>query len=258
MIYLCFFSVTPEQGRDTSLYISAVDEAGNKARGGFYYHIRRKIFKEDTIPVTESFMDSKMPEFDTSEFGVPDPSGIKKFLAVNQKLRQKNDRQITAPGQNPEKKIYWEGAFERLPQSAPRAAFADHRTYMYNGEKVDQQYHMGLDLASLKFSPVPAANAGKVVLTEEIGIYRKTVVIDHGFGLFSVYAHLNQITTEIGKIVAKKEVIGTTGMTGLAVGDHLHFSMFVHDAFVNPIEWFDPLWIKNNITSKMEEAKALQ
>jgi hypothetical protein len=256
-IYLCFFSITPEQGRDTALHISAIDGAGNKGRGGFYYHIRRKIFKEDRIPVTDSFLDSKMPEFDTSEFGVTDPSGIKKFLAVNRNLRIKNDRQITAPGKNPERKIYWEGAFERLPQSAPRAAFADHRTYVYNGEEVDQQYHMGIDLASLKFSPVPAANAGKTVLTEDIGIYGKTVVLDHGFGLFSVYSHLNQITTAVGKIVTKNEVIGMTGMTGLAVGDHLHFSMFVHDTFVNPIEWWDPSWIKNNITSKIEEVKAL-
>jgi murein DD-endopeptidase MepM/ murein hydrolase activator NlpD len=112
---------------------------------------------------------------------------------------------------------------------------------------------MGVDLASLAHSPVPASNKGKVVLTESIGIYGKTVIIDHGFGLFSLYSHLSSISVNVGQIVLKGQNIGETGMTGLAGGDHLHFSMIVNKTFVNPIEWWDDIWIKNNISSKINE-----
>ncbi|MBU0994014.1 MAG: M23 family metallopeptidase [Proteobacteria bacterium] len=256
-IYLCFFSVAPDQDRNMSIYVSASDAADNKARAGFSYYIRKRNYKKDQIIVSDQFLNWKMPEFDTTEFGVPEESGIDKFLAVNEKLRKKNAQQITAPGAHPEKKMYWVGSFGRLPQSATRATFADYRSYTYKEKTVDHQFHMGIDLASIKGSEVPAANSGKVALTENIGIYGKTVVLDHGFGLFSVYSHLSQIDTSPGSLVAKDEILGRTGTTGLAVGDHLHFSMFVHDTFVNPIEWWDAEWIKNNITSKLEDVKNL-
>ena len=151
--------------------------------------------------------------------------------------------------------MHWKDRFLRLPKSAPRAGFADDRTYLYKGKVIDQQTHLGIDLASLKHSPVPAANHGVVVFADRLGIYGRTVLIDHGFGLFSMYAHLNQITANVGQKVSKGDILGKTGNTGLAGGDHLHFGMLVHDTFVNPIEWWDAAWIKNNITSKIEMVK---
>ena len=116
---------------------------------------------------------------------------------------------------------------------------------------------MGIDLASTANAPVKAANSGRVVLTELIGIFGNTVVIDHGFGLCSLYSHLNQISVNKGDMVKKGDDIGFTGVTGLAVGDHLHFSMIVHNVFVNPVEWWDDSWIKNNITSKIDFVKQM-
>jgi murein DD-endopeptidase MepM/ murein hydrolase activator NlpD len=60
---------------------------------------------------------------------------------------------------------------------------------------------------------------------------------------------------EVGKVVAKGDVVGTTGITGLAAGDHLHFGMYIHNVFVDPLQWWDASWIKNNITSKIREAQ---
>ncbi|MCP4215581.1 MAG: M23 family metallopeptidase, partial [bacterium] len=102
-------------------------------------------------------------------------------------------------------------------------------------------------------APVPAANKGKVVFSGIIGIFGKTVMIDHGFGLFSTYSHLSAFDVKPGQIVSKGEIIGKTGITGLAGGDHLHFGMMVHDTFVNPVEWWDAGWIKNNITDKIKK-----
>jgi murein DD-endopeptidase MepM/ murein hydrolase activator NlpD len=149
----------------------------------------------------------------------------------------------------------WEGDFIRLPNAARRAAFADHRDYVYEGEVVDQQIHLGVDLASLEKSPIPAANTGKVLFADYIGIYGNTVVLDHGFGLMSLYSHLSGIDVKSGQIVNKGEVIGRTGKTGLAGGDHLHFGMMIHDTMINPIEWWDDHWIKDNVTDKLDDAK---
>ncbi|MGD8241681.1 MAG: M23 family metallopeptidase, partial [Desulfobacterales bacterium] len=148
--------------------------------------------------------------------------------------------------------IAWEGVFMRLPQAANRAQFADHRDYKFRGKIIDRQVHLGADLASLQQSPVPAANGGTVVFAGDVGIYGNTVVIEHGFGLFSLYSHLSSIQANTGDRVAKGDIIGRTGITGLAAGDHLHFGMMVHDTLVNPIEWWDAHWIKDNITTKMK------
>ena len=146
-----------------------------------------------------------------------------------------------------------EGIFLRLANSKRMAGFADHRTYLYQGKKIDEQTHLGIDLAAYSRDKVTAANHGKVVFTDSLGIYGQTVIIDHGFGLFSMYSHLSRIDVQPDQIVAKNEPIGLTGNTGMAGGDHLHFGMLVHDTFVNPVEWWDASWIKNNITSKIKD-----
>jgi murein DD-endopeptidase MepM/ murein hydrolase activator NlpD len=81
------------------------------------------------------------------------------------------------------------------------------------------------------------------------------VVIDHGMGLFSMYSHLSQMSVAAGQMVNKGETIGRTGVTGLAGGDHLHYGMLVHQTWVNPIEWWDAQWIRNNIYSKIDAVK---
>jgi murein DD-endopeptidase MepM/ murein hydrolase activator NlpD len=115
------------------------------------------------------------------------------------------------------------GAFGRLPNSAQQAGFADHRLYRYNGEIIDEATHLGIDLASVQQAPVPAANAGRILKVDYIGIYGNTVIIDHGFGLFSLYSHLSKTLVDPGDMVAKGDIIGHTGTSGWAGGDHLHF-----------------------------------
>lgn len=131
------------------------------------------------------------------------------------------------------------------------STFADHRTYVFEGGDVDQQDHLGFDLASVSGAPVPAANRGVVVMAHYFGIYGNTVVLDHGFGLMSLYAHLSSIAVAEGREVQKGEIIGHTGHTGLAGGDHLHFTLLIHGLPVTPLEWWDPAWVRNRITAKL-------
>jgi murein DD-endopeptidase MepM/ murein hydrolase activator NlpD len=178
---------------------------------------------------------------------------IEQFLAVNDILRKANYKIIYDACGETDTEIHWVGPFARLPNSARRAGFADHREYLYDGKVVGESTHLGIDLASTAHAPVPAANSGRVALAEYVGIYGNTVVLDHGFGLFSMYGHLSRINVEPDQVVSKNDIIGNTGATGLAVGDHLHFSIMVAGIFVNPVEWWDPNWIRNNITVKLED-----
>ena len=257
LVYVTFIALGYQQGRDTDMRVRAVDQAGNRAESGFYYHIRRKVFRKDKINISDGFLNRKIPEFSSQLSPGVSKSPVDKFLEINRDLRRANFQKIAAECQKPEQKMHWQGSFLRLPKSASRARFADHRTYFYKGNEIDRQVHLGIDLASVANSPVPAGNAGVVALAQSLGIYGKTVILDHGYGLFSMYSHLSQIAVKAGDRVARGDKLGRTGSTGMAGGDHLHFSMLINDTFVNPVEWWDMKWIENNVTSKIEWAQSI-
>ena len=248
-ICLAFFAVAQDQPADTSLLVSVTDQAGNVTRAGFYHLIKNKSFAKDRITISDTFLNAKMPEFDVPG-DVARP--IDKFKIINSDMRARNNATIRSLCGQSDNRMYWQGAFLRFPNSAPRAGFADHRSYVYNGQIIGQAVHMGIDLASTANSPVPAANAGRIAFTGSIGIYGRTVIIDHGLGLFSLYSHLSHIAVSESQMVEKGEIIGRSGMTGLAGGDHLHYGMLIHDTFVNPIEWWDASWIANNVSARFE------
>ncbi|WP_372677579.1 M23 family metallopeptidase [Desulfosarcina sp.] len=253
-VHLALFALDIEQGKETRLAIAAEDFAGNRSTTGMVYHINERSFRKDTINLSDTFFNAKMPDF---ERYFPESSGGGRadlFLKVNRELRLKDTEAIHRITRKTEKDILWEGPFLRLPRSANRARFADHRTYLYGGKVIDRQVHMGVDLASTAHSPVPAANRGKVAFTGDQGIYGNTIILDHGFGLFTLYSHLSQIDVAVGQMVNKGDTIGKTGLTGLAGGDHLHYGTLIHQTYVNPVEWWDDAWIKNNISAKIDDA----
>jgi len=112
-----------------------------------------------------------------------------------------------------------------------------------------------MDIASTRRAEVKAANNGKVVFGDYLGIYGNMVLLDHGQGVFSLYSHLSQINVTVGDSVKGGGVIGLTGTTGMAGGDHLHFSMLVHGTFVTPKEWWDKHWIDVTIDEPITDSK---
>jgi murein DD-endopeptidase MepM/ murein hydrolase activator NlpD len=176
---------------------------------------------------------------------------IEKFLKINRELRQENNLTLYNLRTETSQERLWNGTWVRLKNAATMARFADRRLYYYEGKRVDQQAHSGMDLASLANSEAQAANNGRVIFADRLGIYGLTVVLDHGQGLASVYSHLSTMSVELGQEVMKGEVVGLTGQTGLAGGDHLHFGIMVSGVFVNPIEWWDSHWIQDNVIRKL-------
>ncbi len=179
-------------------------------------------------------------------------SFIDAFKKVNEEIRRENEEFIAEVGKKSEEKLYWKGKFLQLRNSKVVSVFGEKRIYTYEGEKISESYHWGYDLASVRNAPVQAANSGKVVYAGFLGIYGNTVIIDHGYGLMSLYGHLAEFKVKKGDVVKKGQIIGYTDTTGLAFGDHLHYGMIVHGVPVNPIEWWDKWWIKHNILPALQ------
>ena len=244
-----------DQGRGTRLQVEAEDEAGNISRRALAHHIRTQRWRQDTLTISDGFLDAKMPELVGKLPGPAPASSLDQFLKINRDLRQADYKRIQELTRSSDDQRHWHDTFIRLPRAANRAMFADHRVYRYKGQEIDRQVHMGVDLASLAASPVPAANRGRVVLAQDLGIYGQTVILDHGLGLYSMYGHLSRIDVATGQMIDRGAILGLTGATGLAGGDHLHFSMLVRSTFVNPVEWWDENWIRHNVTDKIDAVK---
>src|SRR4051812_36029901 len=256
---VAFFGLLHDQPLNTPVAAFARDAAGNEAHISFVDDVFEKPFRKSRIPIDDRFLGRVVPEIlsHSPQVKVDDPNDLLAgFLKVNGDLRRINADQILAFGKNSGSELQWKGPFAQLGNSQVEAAFADARTYIYNGKDVDQQTHLGFDLAVTANVPVLAANAGKIVNADWLGIYGNCVIIDHGLGVSSLYGHLSSIDVKVGDTVNKGQVLGRSGMTGLAGGDHLHFTMLVGGHPVNPVEWWDSHWIQDRVERKLRDAGA--
>jgi murein DD-endopeptidase MepM/ murein hydrolase activator NlpD len=220
--------------------------AGTEVTTSFWAKVFPKTFRSSNIPLTDKNMGKVVGELDPGGTG----SLVDRFVKLNRTLREANAETIYNLRKNTENRILWSGAFVPV-KGARESYFADRRSYYYNGKKVDEQVHLGYDLAQTANTPVKAANSGKVVYADRLGIYGNCVIIDHGYSLQSLYGHMSHIGVKVGDRVAKEQQIGISGSTGMAFGDHVHFSMLVAGYQVDPKEWWDEHWIHDRILSKI-------
>ncbi|MDR1360185.1 MAG: M23 family metallopeptidase, partial [Deltaproteobacteria bacterium] len=251
--YICFFAFPYYQNvQDFSPQLLAVDLAGNTRIDPLPAVRLPRNFKSDVISLSRDFLNGKAAEFSAVVPG--EMSDLERFLQVNGRIRKENAATLLKIGQDTAPGALWKGPFLRLPRAAPKAGFADFRAYLWQGEKVDEQIHLGFDLASVARAPVPAANSGRVVFAGYLGIYGNIVVIDHGLGLQSLYSHMSSYSVRQGQTIARGEIIGATGATGMAGGDHLHFGILISGLEVTPLEWLDAHWIRDNISERIKTA----
>jgi len=255
-LHVAFFALRYDQELKTPMSLYARDASGEVATSDFdHMTFAKKPFKKSTIPLDDKFLDRVVPAILAGTKDIaPTGSAIEQFVAINSQLRYKNNEKIRTFASQTAPTILWgEDVFYPFTNTKAEAAFADFRTYIYQGKEVDKQVHLGFDLASFANASVVAANKGKVLFAAELGIYGNCVIIDHGMGVQSLYGHLSAFAVKDGDMVTKGQEIGKTGITGLAGGDHLHFTMLVNGQMVNPIEWWDPHWIADRITRKLKE-----
>ena len=233
----------------------AEDDVENQVEVAFIDRFHSRPMKLDRVQVTDSFIDRVVPALMSATPELRDRGSLlENYLEINGELREANARTLRDLAKQTRAEFLWRRPFRQLPNSQVTSAFADRRTYFHDGREIDRQDHLGFDLASVSRAEVPAANDGVVLLARYLGIYGNTVVIDHGYGLQSLYGHLSSLNVEEGQEVGRGDVLGRTGDTGLAGGDHLHFTMMLQGLPVNPREWWDGHWIHDRIKLKLGDA----
>jgi len=130
---------------------------------------------------------------------------------------------------------FWDGAPRRPTLGPVTAEFGTPRSY---GGGAGWP-HRGVDFGMESGWPVIACEPGTVVLARGMGEYGNVVLVDHGRAVFSSYLHLKSIDVKPGDFVGKGQVLGTVGATGLALGAHLHFGIYVSGVSVDPMEFLE-------------------
>ncbi|AKF24321.1 peptidase M24 [Sulfurovum lithotrophicum] len=243
--------------------IVATDLAGNRREVHIPYYHGNPRYKTSYIKATDKFINGKITDLASSDPEYADITDkLEKLKAINETMRLKNEVLIHKKSKpvSDEMVDNWKiKKFYPLRNGKKVASFGDHRYYYY-GKKdnvVSESYHVGYDLASNSMADIKVSNSGKVVFAEDNGIYGNMLLIDHGLGLYTLYGHCSKFLVNEGDEVHAGQAIAKTGMTGLALGDHLHFGILVQGIEVRPIEWFDKSWINKFINKPFKQADAI-
>jgi murein DD-endopeptidase MepM/ murein hydrolase activator NlpD len=248
---IAFYALGTGTANGVHPQVVAIDRAGNRTSVPLALSVVEQEFASDRVNLSDAFMERKVKEL------MPEHEGdlLEGYLRVNRDLRRANEEQIARLCATSSPNPLWSGPFLQLPGSQVNARFGERRTYFYQDQPVDKQLHLGFDLASTARATVPAANDGVVVFAGPLGLYGNTVIVDHGLGIFTLYGHLSEIAVEKGHAIARGGALGRTGDTGLAGGDHLHYSVLVSGVSVDPLEWFDSRWLREHVDVKLAEAE---
>jgi murein DD-endopeptidase MepM/ murein hydrolase activator NlpD len=247
---LALYAVARDAPPEPAFRVVAEDAAANVTEATWPVRYRERTFEEARIALSDGFLEGKVAALARELEVEGDP--LSAFRVINEKVRGENEariREIVA-GSGPER--HWRGVFRQMRSSAVTSRFAEHRTYLRGPEPVSQAVHYGYDLASTSAAPITASNAGRVLFADRLGIYGSCVILDHGLGLTSLYAHLSSISVAAGDPVDQGDELGRSGATGLAGGDHLHFAILVGGTYVDPKEWWDPKWVREKVEGQLE------
>jgi murein DD-endopeptidase MepM/ murein hydrolase activator NlpD len=253
---VAFFALLFDQDLNTDFRVFARDPAGNEAFAELDHQVFAKPYSKSRIEVDDRFIGRVVPAIasHSPQEQIPTDDLLSGFLKINGDLRRKNNQYVTDLAKNSPPEMLFKGAFQQLGNSQVEARFADTRTYIYKGKEIDRQVHLGFDLAVTANVPVVAAERGVVVHASDLGIYGNCVIIDHGLGVQSLYGHLSSIGVKVGDKIEKAAEIGRSGMTGLAGGDHLHFTMLVGGQQVTPVDWWSTQWFEDRVHRKIVAA----
>lgn len=240
------FAIPHDVAENPPIRVLAEDLAGNRTMQGWSTFLKERRWPDVSLNLPPTFFASKVSELAAAR-GIPTTDLVAAFQKINSDGRAADERRVHELVQKSAGERLWSGAFDQLRNSKVTSQFAERRSYFKDGEKISQAIHFGYDLAVTAAGPVTASNTGRVLFADDLGIYGGCVLLDHGLGVVSLYGHLSRVDVHDGDAVTKGQVIGLSGATGLAGGDHLHFAILVHDTYVDPVEWWDPKWMREKI-----------
>ncbi len=237
----------------TAPLVYATNPAGNEVTAPMAFQFPKK--EQPKYRVRDLQLDDHFMEKVTNEL---DPNGtgdlVARFVKINGEMRRANNKTLSDLRLKTEPRFLWSEPFLQQHNSKVESSFADVRTYIYHGKKIDQQVHLGYDLSITQHVGVEASNDGRVIYAAPLGIYGNCIVLDHGYGLQTIYGHLSEIAVHEGDMVKRGQIMGKSGQTGMAGGDHIHFSMQLEGVQIDPKEWWDSHWIKDHIAKRVSLA----
>jgi len=263
-LHFAFFPVPLEFERDVDIItLFARDAVGNLSGTSINYRVLKRNYPERKVQLESELSREQItaiardylkrnPKKDIAS--MPD-SLAEQFRLVNHDSRRYLEEQLSLLFQRPKRTKYWSGSFARQVGSSPKGRFGEFRKFFIGDELVAKDRNPGADLASIGRAVVRAGNGGIIIFAADLGLYGKTVIVDHGFGLTTLYAHMGKVLVEEGQEVLKGEALGEMGSTGLARGNFLHYETRVHGIPVRPEEWWDRDWVEDHIEQKIEFAR---
>jgi murein DD-endopeptidase MepM/ murein hydrolase activator NlpD len=248
--FFSLFAFAWNMPSNTVPVVYASNGAGNDVTGSLVIQFPKSEqpkYTAHSLQLDDRFIQKVITELDPNGSGDP----VARFVKINNEMRRANNKVLSDLRFKTADKFLWSQPFARQAHSQAEANFADVRSYFYKGNKIDQQVHLGYDLAVTQHVGVEASNDGRVVYAAPLGIYGNCIVVDHGYGLQTIYGHLSQINVHEGDMVKRGQVMGTSGQTGMAGGDHIHFAMQLDGIQIDPKEWWDIHWIKDHIAKRV-------
>jgi len=200
-----------DEPRARSLAVRGVDQAGNVATQQIDIPIARTQFTQDSVEVSAALLPLLQPQVRTAEDAHLAP---------------------TYAGVSPTR--LWSGKFTMPVQGEIVTQFGEVRSYNRNPF---EGHHAGIDIAAPMSAPVRAPAAAKVALIDKVKLRGNVVILDHGLGVFTTYAHLSAINVQVGQELAAGQVFANVGTTGLSEGPHLHWELWVKGVNVDPLDW---------------------
>ena len=233
--------------------VYATNPAGNEVTAAMAFQFPKKEqpkYRVRDLQIDDRFVQKVIGELDPNGSGDP----IARFVKINSEMRRANNKTLSDLRFKTEGRFLWSQPFLQQHNSKVESNFADERNYIYQGKKIDQQVHLGYDLSITQHVGVEASNDGRVVYAAPLGIYGNCIVVDHGYGLQTIYGHLSEIAVHEGDTVKRGQIMGKSGQTGMAGGDHIHFSMQLEGVQIDPKEWWDGHWIKDHVAKRVSLA----
>jgi murein DD-endopeptidase MepM/ murein hydrolase activator NlpD len=237
----------------TAPLVYATDQAGNEVTGSMAFQFPAKDqpkYRVRDLQLDDRFIQKVIGELDPDGSGDP----VARFVKINSEMRRANNQVLSDLRLKTEGRFLWSQPFLQQHNSKVESNFADVRNYIYQGKRIDQQVHLGYDLSITQHVGVEASNDGRVVYAAPLGIYGNCIVLDHGYGLQTIYGHLSEIAVHEGNLVKRGQIMGKSGQTGMAGGDHIHFSMQLEGIQIDPKEWWDGHWIKDHVAKRVNLA----
>jgi murein DD-endopeptidase MepM/ murein hydrolase activator NlpD len=256
-IYLAFYPLPPsfDESRET-MELIARDALGNSAQARFNYRIKHRrwsSFKATFSEESARTMRESLLAYAQREKVPVKPSGdLASDLKMLLKALSLSDAGfIDTALSEPVAERLWREAFLPPVPSSPNNSAGDQRSVLVGNTEIVRGAATGVRFPVSKRTSVVAGNGGKVVFIGELGLLGNTIIIDHGFGLSTIYGHLSTVKVQRGLSVERGQEIGQTGTSGFAQSEEVYFEMRLHGQPVSPNEWWDQSWVTDHVENKV-------